>query len=473
VITNTVVLSSTVSVEYNPANDQSQAVIITDTDQDGLGDSLESATCTNPNDRDSDDDGLMDGEEDLNLNGTVDPGETNPCNPDSDNDGVWDGTELGLTANDVGEDTDLGLFKPDMDPTTTTDPLNDDSDEDGWLDGEEDVNANGMVDDGESDPLNPATPVQTPPVIVQAIPHDQAGIADDLRIAANTCFAVFLKDEDGIDITDPLSVIFTVDDGLNPAYERNLGDTDVVKVVRLTDDPDTAVTSLWAVYNRAAEPILNPVYPYGATVNMAVDAKDRRLDYMDQEVFAFQVENEQEQQDATANQPETQPADPADPGLGGDYDAGVQATGSGLDGAKIIYNSGETVIPYFGPVGEVPTLNLHGIEAVGTALNLQPPAVFTTPVKVFIPCPGQNPANLRVFLFDGTQWVLACSQDGNVAPGGEGWMVPGSRVNHSETSPATIEIQVYHFTGVQAAANEDKQAAPDSSSDSCFIRALK
>jgi hypothetical protein len=29
-------------------------------------------------------------------------------------------------------------------------------------------------------------------------------------------------------------------------------------------------------------------------------------------------------------------------------------------------------------------------------------------------------------------------------------MVPGSRVNHAETRPALIEVQVYHFSGTQA-----------------------
>ena len=474
IITNTVALSSTVSVEYNPANDQAQAVIVTDTDQDGLGDSLESATCTDPNDRDSDDDGLMDGQEDLNLNGAVDAGETSPCNPDSDNDGVWDGTEAGLTAADVDTDTDLSAFKPDADPVTTTDPLNPDSDQDGWMDGEEDVNANGMVDIGEADPLNPATPVQTPPEIVQTIPYNQAGIGDGLRIAANTCFAVFLKDGDGMDITDPLSVIFAVDDGINAAYERNLGDTDVVHVVKLSEDPDTAVTSLWVVYNRAAEPVLTPSYPYSATVQVTVDAMDRRLDYMDQAAFLFKVESEQQQEEAAANLPETQAVDPADPALGGNYDSGAEAVGNGLEGARIIYNSGETVIPYFGPANEVPALDADGIQAVGATLNLQPPAVFVTPVKVFIPCPGEAQLeDLRIFLYDGAEWVLACDTAGNVAPGGEGWMVPGSRVNHPETSPPTLEIQVYHFTGVQAAALEDEQAPPDTDSDNCFIRALK
>ena len=36
-----------------------------------------------------------------------------------------------------------------------TDPLNPDSDGDGALDGQEDINANGVVDAGEANPLNP------------------------------------------------------------------------------------------------------------------------------------------------------------------------------------------------------------------------------------------------------------------------------------------------------------------------------
>jgi uncharacterized repeat protein (TIGR01451 family) len=474
IITNTAVLSSTISVEYNSANDQAWAVIDTDTDQDGLGDALESAYCTSPNDRDSDDDGLMDGEEDLNLNGFVDAGETSPCNPDSDNDGVWDGVEAGLTAADVDADTDLAVFKADEDPSTTTDPLNPDSDADGWMDGEEDVNGNGKVDEGEADPLNPATPVATPPVVIQTIPQDQAGTADDQRIATNTCFAVFLKDEDGIDLTDPLSVIFTIDDGVNAVYERNLGDADAVRIVKLTGDPDTAVTSLWAVYNRASEPVLDAVYPYGSTVQISVDAKDRRLDYMDQAAFEFKVESRQQQEDAANSEPESQPVDPSDSALGGDYDAGVETAEAGLAGAKIVYNSNENPAPYFGPSNEIPGLNVDGAERAGAALNLQPPAVFATPVKVFIPYTGEKAiTQALIYLYDGAMWVLACDGAGNLATGGEGWMVPGSRVNHPETTPPTIEIQVYHFTGVQTAIMEDAQAPPDTGSDNCFIRALK
>ena len=105
-----------------------------------------------PGDDDSDDDGILDGYEDTNRNGVLDPGETDPCNPDSDGDFLPDGLEIGLTA-PQGTGTDPGAVYWDEDPATTTDPLRADTDGDGLTDGEEDVNVNGMVDPGENDPL--------------------------------------------------------------------------------------------------------------------------------------------------------------------------------------------------------------------------------------------------------------------------------------------------------------------------------
>ena len=68
---------------------------IKDKDSDGLPDCMEANTgCTDVNVPDSDNDGLLDGEEDLNQDGFVDPGETSPCEPDSDFDGMDDGWEL-------------------------------------------------------------------------------------------------------------------------------------------------------------------------------------------------------------------------------------------------------------------------------------------------------------------------------------------------------------------------------------------
>ncbi len=70
---------------------------------------------------DSDEDGLPDGTEDANDNGTADPGETDYQNPDTDADGLPDGVE---DANRNGSVDD-----------GETDPRNPDSDGDGVLDG--------------------------------------------------------------------------------------------------------------------------------------------------------------------------------------------------------------------------------------------------------------------------------------------------------------------------------------------------
>lgn len=131
-----------------------------DYDDDGLINSLENEICTDPDDADTDDDGIPDGIEDSNQNGTVDTGETDPCDADTDGDGVQDGTESGVTE---GHPTDTGAeFIPDADPSTTTDPLNPDSDGDGLLDGQEDFNYNGKWDNRESDPNNELSPEDFP-----------------------------------------------------------------------------------------------------------------------------------------------------------------------------------------------------------------------------------------------------------------------------------------------------------------------
>ncbi|MGE0859307.1 MAG: S8 family serine peptidase [Gammaproteobacteria bacterium] len=130
-----------------------------DTDGDCIGDDLENATSTHAFDIDSDDDGLADSDEDLNCDGTHDAGETDPRRSDTDGDGVLDGTELGLVTAVPDPDgdgsllgTDPTLFIPDADPTTGTSPLAPDSDGDGASDGAEDLNRNGALDSGESDP---------------------------------------------------------------------------------------------------------------------------------------------------------------------------------------------------------------------------------------------------------------------------------------------------------------------------------
>ena len=54
---------------------------------------LDPASTTDPTDPDSDSDGFLDGEEDLDLDGLVDANETDPNNPDTDGDSVLDGAD--------------------------------------------------------------------------------------------------------------------------------------------------------------------------------------------------------------------------------------------------------------------------------------------------------------------------------------------------------------------------------------------
>ncbi|MCO4773846.1 MAG: DUF11 domain-containing protein, partial [Deltaproteobacteria bacterium] len=166
-----------------------------DTDGDGLNDGVEFFGPTDPLDDDTDDDGLMDGNEDVNDNGNVDPGETDPVNNDTDGDGVQDGTELGLPSPE-GDDTDLGVFQPDADPSNVTDPTDDDTDDDGIMDGNEDANGNGAVDEGEPDPND--------------IDSDDDGLTDGQEVGLaqpegdDTDASVFLPDGDaGATTTDP------------------------------------------------------------------------------------------------------------------------------------------------------------------------------------------------------------------------------------------------------------------------------
>jgi MYXO-CTERM domain-containing protein len=123
-----------------------------DADGDGLTDADEADAGTNPSDADSDDDGLLDGEEPSVGTDSDGDGLSNGLDPDSDNDGLFDGTEAGKACDAAATDASNGHCIADEDPTTTTSVLDPDTDAGGVRDGSEDVNRNGRVDAGETDP---------------------------------------------------------------------------------------------------------------------------------------------------------------------------------------------------------------------------------------------------------------------------------------------------------------------------------
>ena len=108
-----------------------------DTDGDKRKDGIEvfGEVPTDPTVRDTDQDGLMDGIEDANGNGRIDPGETDPTDPDTDKDGKCDGLCPASEDGDVLDGEDMNLNgKLDA---GETDPLSKDTDNDGFRDKEE------------------------------------------------------------------------------------------------------------------------------------------------------------------------------------------------------------------------------------------------------------------------------------------------------------------------------------------------
>jgi len=434
------------------------SIRINDDDNDGMADDWEnkwfgSITAKNGS-LDSDGDGLSDSSEYGYARSNSAWGSNrwalSPLSKDSDGDGIPDKYEAMHGLNPVSA-SDRGL----------------DFDNDGWTNYEE--YAEGFL---ANDPnSHPQANIEA----VEAIPLHSSGIPpDNSRIPNNTAVAVRLESTCGIDITSPESVLFSINDG-EKTYTRNLKGMnatgqEIVRAVPL-DMEGSAAHSLWVSYYRTKETDMPDRYSFGATVEVTVQAKDVKGNLMEPSFFSFRVEDE-----LTSNQAKT-----TAPGVvvfENKPEVGkttVTVESGPLGGAAVIYNSALLeeigIEPEFGSIDEIP-LSPGG----GVPLNLQPPTVFPEPVTLLIPCPGYNdPNGLPVYYWDGQEWWLACDGAGNVTADGDGWMVPGSRVNHNKDreSQAYIEIQVYHFSAATVGANTGGITAQDNSGKgSCFISTL-
>ena len=298
-----------------------------------------------------------------------------------------------------------------------------------------------------------------PPIsegIVETIPNHGAGIYD-------TICAVRIEDPDGIDITDSFSIEFTITVGIEDAYSRDIGDSDVVRIVKLTSDGDTGVTRLWAVYDKSRDS--EDTYPFDTEVSTRIDVYDR-TGGLTSETYSFRVESEAEHNYANdlSNLPVTEKT------TEGDLTTITVVSNDDLNGFRIVYHDSEPIRPHIGPMDEIPTLDITGITPVGWPVNIQPPTVFNKPVRLIMPCIGEEAGDLNLYLYNGTEWVYACSSyntGGDVQPGGEGWIVPGSLDYDDTTSPPNLEIEVYHFSGVQAGYTTD--GIGSSGAGGCFI----
>lgn len=216
-------------------------LISNDTDADGLPNFLENECGTNPNDPDTDDDGLPDGWEyyhDLDPLNSSDAGldfdgdgltnideyqlNTDPQNVDSDSDGMPDGWEIQynfdpLNTSDAGLDADDDGLSNVGEYESNTDPLDNDSDDDGIPDGWEVTHGLDPLDssdasgDSDGDGLTNLEEYElnTDP---QNVDSDSDGIPDSWEIQYN------------LDPTDSSDASLDPDgDGLSNLREYELG----------------------------------------------------------------------------------------------------------------------------------------------------------------------------------------------------------------------------------------------------------
>jgi|GEM_PF-1191853 len=231
---------------------------VVDTDADGLSDELEETLRSNPQDKDSDDDGVPDGEEpnpsdDGDRDGLVDV-----LDPDSDNDGLFDGTELGRDC--AGENVDLAAkhCRADADPTTTTSAVDPDTDDGGVTDGNEDSNLDGKLDSATE--TNPVAGQGADDGRMQDRDTDGDGLTDQTETEIGSDPEDADSDDDGLldglepnpsDDHDGDNVINVLDadsdgdglfDGTEAGKDCNSGDTDTTKNLCVADADSSTVT---------------------------------------------------------------------------------------------------------------------------------------------------------------------------------------------------------------------------------------
>lgn len=205
-----------------------------DSDDDGLDNCEEQQWGTDPDEADTDGDGISDGGE---VRGAT---ETDPTSADSDGDGLDDEREIKETGTDPNlKDTDNdGLSDGKEVDDTETDPTNSDTDSDGLPDGKEiDNGSNPKVWDTDGDGLSDGEEVNTHGSDPTKKDSDGDGLSDDEEIQTHQTDPT-KKDSDGDGVDDGAELDKNLDptkadtdgDGLEDGAEINKHGTDPTKI---------------------------------------------------------------------------------------------------------------------------------------------------------------------------------------------------------------------------------------------------
>ena len=217
--------------------------------------SIAPSSSTDPNDSDSDDDGLIDGYE-------VNTSSTDPNDADSDDDDLTDGYEVNTSftdPNDADSDDD-GLTDAYELNTSSTDPNDADSDDDDLTDGYE-VNTS-LTDpndaDSDDDDLTDSYELNTSFTDPNDSDSDDDDLTDGYEVnASSTDPNDSDSDDDGLTDGDEVNTASTDpndadsdDDGLSDGYEVNMSSTDPNDA----DSDDDDLTDSYEVNSSSTDP---------------------------------------------------------------------------------------------------------------------------------------------------------------------------------------------------------------------------
>ncbi len=318
------------------------------------------------------------------------------------------------------------------------------------------------------------------PRILAVIPQQGAGIDDDRRVPISSSFCMLLQVPKGLDGTDTSSVQLSVTDGQDP-YVRDLSDTGVVRLLKLSDEADNYLTRFWLIYDRSRDGA--GLFPFDTEVAISVLLKDREDQAFADAIYRFSTETEAEHLAAQDEAPATSALAIDDPDLAPEegYDTGLTVTEGSLTGSKIIFSSDSAVAPVVGPSNEVPELPANAGLPLGAPLNLQPPAVSETPTRLILPCRGTtaaevSPEKLNVQIYAGDRWVKAYNADGSVTSEAHGWVAPVDKklTTAADGQVTMLEVRTYQNTAVQVVETQPQDRGGDQTvAVSCFISSLK
>ncbi len=307
----------------------------------------------------------------------------------------------------------------------------------------------GMATDTDS--VTVRVDVDPPQLIPEELgPYPNQGLDGNIGASAFSCMRARLIDNIGIDTSQACDTLITA-----YAVEENGGEEvfeEITGRMEFIEDGSTPGL-LWMMFVPDYETTYTSGLPAGLEVAVVVRACDLAGNSMDTYGYRFMVEDPAPELPAQSYSGDPRPALPGDI-------LSVTLLEGDRTGTWMEYLDTIPVDLYFGSEDAIPENAASNPTSI--MLNLQPTMVFSDPVKIFIPLPGEkNLTKYKIFHFEPTVgWKKAAV--------GDGWLE--YRENHETADPPMIELWLKHFTvlGLEEEPTGDGGGGSGGSL-SCFI----